>query len=119
METPEQPLVIPMTALERTNELLSSASRASRVTIDVPQDGRLWVTTVKFDGPRDVEIEFEKSDRFLPPYDILMGFDCVEIKDLNSEGCQLEYGRYILFVVVDGDESTIAFDSFKVCDEQQ
>ncbi|GEM_PF-4820260 len=108
-----------MNTVDRTNELLSGAFRASKVTIDVPQNGRKWVTTVKFDCARHLEIEFEKSDRFLPPYDILMGFDSIEIKDLNTEGCQLEFGRYELRVVVDGDESTTSLDSFAMCDEPQ
>lgn len=88
----------------------------SRVEILPPSDGRGWITRVDFhlSGNGEMErIEFESSGRFLTHYDLLMGFDSVEIIDRNQDGNHLEFGRYELRIYVDDQSTKCDVDKFQ------
>lgn len=90
----------------------------SRIEVKPPgPDRETWRTTVDFvrkGSEKPVTICFESSGRYLDIWDLLMGFDSVELIDRTDDG--LEFGQFQLCVVADDGRSYSNVDRWEIID---
>ena len=103
--------------MKEWNEILSKTWRAKSIMIHVPDGDVAWITDIAFAEPARFMMRFTSSNRYVEVWDLAMGYDSISVRDLNTEGNHLEFGRYEISIWVDDECAKFRVDSVELIDE--